>query len=211
MNVAIEQQTQNVQIREPTSTSLIQLTRQHIISIGKRMSGHNLRVKQNNVRLHIRYLENELYKLQEQIKIISQNLDNKEKYIENLKQTHNTEINSLELQNTILRSDLTLKLQDLTVYHDKVSTLELLNKGLLMENKMLKTDKAQHNLAHIKHEKHEKIPITIQCVVCWNTIRDICFYPCRHFICCTNCAINLRQQKCPFCRASIERWEKIYL
>jgi hypothetical protein len=41
------------------------------------------------------------------------------------------------------------------------------------------------------------------CVVCMEVEKNICFYPCGHFVCCSLCARRL--DKCPMCRAAIKK------
>ena len=41
------------------------------------------------------------------------------------------------------------------------------------------------------------------CVVCYDNLRNITFYPCKHDNCCESCYLQLTPKKCPYCRADI--------
>ena len=42
------------------------------------------------------------------------------------------------------------------------------------------------------------------CVVCYDNLRNITFYTCKHDNCCERCYLQLTPKKCPYCRADIK-------
>ncbi|AKC91666.1 iap3 [Lambdina fiscellaria nucleopolyhedrovirus] len=66
-----------------------------------------------------------------------------------------------------------------------------------------KTSVVESNKTTEENEKEE-----IECKICFDAPRDVCFVPCGHVIVCAKCALSL--DKCPSCRAVFNDVIKLY-
>ena len=113
-------------------------------------------------------------------------------------QTHTT-TNDPTPKSTIGEKSSAVSTEDVLLDLEKEETAQELAKRKEAEKKELSTLSAEY----------EELQAKITCKICLDAKIESLFLPCRHLVCCDNCANMVRE--CPFCRARIEGVVKVYL
>lgn len=103
--------------------------------------------------------------------------------------------------------DLRFEISNLTINISRL-TFEIFKLECKLKNTEydLKNTKDQLLLQTNKNLEKDKL---ILCCICMNDQKNIVLYPCRHLCVCSKCIGRIT--KCPICRASYERGEKIFI
>ena len=88
------------------------------------------------------------------------------------------------------------------------SQISAKNKYEKSKNKGLIKDPSGLGFSELSAECDD-LQAKVTCKICLDSKIQVLFLPCRHLVCCENCANEVRE--CPLCRASIEGIVKVFL
>ena len=83
-----------------------------------------------------------------------------------------------------------------------------LKKSLVVERQLVNKH-SELNIIYKRDSVYNKQ--RIQCVVCKDKDRNVMLEPCKHIVCCKECAEQLPNNQCPNCRALINSKQNVYI
>ena len=75
----------------------------------------------------------------------------------------------------------------------------------------LKSHDSQKSMADFEtlSKEFEDLQNKMACKICLDAKIEVLFLPCRHLVCCSDCATRMRE--CPFCRKKIDGTVKVFM
>jgi len=70
-------------------------------------------------------------------------------------------------------------------------------------------DGTAHRVLGVFGFEEEENGEEVDCMICYDRPRSILLLPCRHCSVCSSCLRSLRDERCPLCRSTIERYEAV--